>query len=74
MKKDINVGSIVKFVEFKGSGGYYKVWSIRGGKANLGVIFGKRHLYHKGIPLTDLIECQDEWYKAWSKTESYQCM
>ena len=71
MAKSINVGSIVKFKEDKG---YFKVWSIRGGKANLGVIFGRRHLYHKGISLAELVECQDEWYKAWSKTDSYQCM
>ena len=74
MIKQINVGSIVKFVEFKGSGGYYKVWSIRGGKANLGVIFGKRHLYHKGISLAELVECQDEWYAKWQQTDTYKCM
>lgn len=74
MTKDINVGSIVKFVEFKGSGGYYKVWSIRGGKANLGVIFGKRHLYHKDISLAELVECQDEWYAKWQQSDTYKCM
>jgi hypothetical protein len=75
MKKYIIIGSIVKFKEFNAeTKGYFKVWSIRGDKANLGVIFGKRHLYFKGIPLAELVECDGEWYSAWSKSETYQCM
>lgn len=72
----ITKGAIVKFINPKNKEekGYYKVWSIRKDKVNLGVIFAKRHLYHKGVELKNLIECENEWYSAWQKTDSYQCM
>ena len=69
--QNINPGSIVKIKETRG---YYRVTSIRGGKANLGAIFGKRLIYHKGVDVNTLLECEAEWYKAWSQTETYQCM
>ena len=53
--------------------GYYRVTSVRGGKANLGAIFGK-HIYHKGIAVSSLIECEKEWYSQWSKSDTYACM
>jgi len=68
--KTIEVCSIVKKTN---ETGYYRVTSIRGGKANLGSIFGKC-IYHKGVPIETLIECEDEWYSKWQQSESYQCM
>jgi hypothetical protein len=44
-KIEVKKGSIVRFEE-----GNYRVTSLRGGKVNLGSIFGSR-IYHKGIPV-----------------------
>ena len=53
--------------------GYYRIRSIRGRFANLASPFGWE-IIHKSVPVKDLVECHDEWYEAWSKTEAYQCM
>ena len=73
--KGVEVGNIVKRLENDGLIGwrYYRITSIRGSKANLGAIFGK-YIYHKGIPVSELIECEREWYAKWSRSETYQCM
>jgi len=74
MKNFIEVGSIVKVNSLTSTiKGYYRIRSIRGGKANLAAIFGG-FIYHKGIPVKDLIECENEWYAQWQQSESYQCM
>lgn len=74
MKNFIEVGSIVKANPLTSTiKGYYRIKSIRGGKANLCGPFG-RQIYHKGIPVKDLIECENEWYSQWQQSESYQCM
>jgi hypothetical protein len=74
MKNFIEVGSIVKANPLTSTiKGYYRIRSIRGGKANLCGPFG-RLIYHKGIPVKDLIECENEWYSQWQQSESYQCM
>ena len=70
MNNEIKVGLIVSI---KGESGYYKVTNHRGGKVNLGSIFGK-HIYHKGVPVENLKECEKEWYAAWQQSETYQCM
>jgi hypothetical protein len=72
----IQKGQIVKVVgadKHSDLSGFYRVRSVRGGKANLGSIFGS-HIYHKGIPTEQLIECENEWYSQWSKSETYACM
>jgi hypothetical protein len=73
----IEVGQVVAFKDTKGDcekNGYYKVTSIRGGKVNLGSIFG-RSIYYKGIPVDEVYECQDKWNcYCRSQTESYMCM
>lgn len=70
----VNVGDIVKITDPIGEeGGYYRVRSIRGSKANLTGPFGSK-IYHKGISVDRLTECQSEWYSIWSQSESYQCM
>jgi hypothetical protein len=74
MKNFIEVGSIVKANPLTSTiKGYYRVKSIRGGKANLCGPFG-RMIYHKGIPVKDLVECENEWYSQWQQSESYQSM
>lgn len=74
MKNYIEVGSIVKANPLTSTiKGFYRIRSIRGGKANLCSPFG-RQIYHKGIPVKDLVECESEWYAKWQQSESYQCM
>ncbi len=66
---NIEVGNVVKW---SGDSGYMRVKSIRGGKANLGAIFGKG-IYHKGVPVNELVECEAEWWAKYTKSESYMC-
>ena len=76
MKNELNPGNVVKLIERYATGdfrGYYRITSIRGQYANLGSIFGKT-IYHKRVPLEWLLECQEEWYARWSKSETYMCM
>jgi hypothetical protein len=73
-QETIKVGSIVKGNPKTSTiKGYYRIRSIRGGKANLCGPFG-RQIEHKGILLKDLIECENEWYAKWQQSETYQCM
>jgi hypothetical protein len=67
-KIKIKKGSIVRFEE-----GNYRVTSLRGGKVNLGSIFGSR-IYHKGIPVEYVVEYGAEFYESCSKSETYMCM
>jgi len=67
-KIEIKKGSIVRFEE-----GNYRVTSLRGGKVNLGSIFGSK-IYHKGIPVEYVVEYGAEFYESWSKSEIYMCM
>jgi hypothetical protein len=74
--KAVQKGSIVAFKDIKGDrekAGHYRVTSLRGGKVNLGAIFGK-NIYYKGIPLEEVIEDEASWYAGWTRTESYMCM
>jgi hypothetical protein len=70
MNNEIKVGSIVSI---KGESGYYKVTSYRGGKVNLGSIFG-RSIYHKGVSVENVYENGDAFYDRWSQSETYMCM
>lgn len=65
---EIQKGSIVSF-----ENGNYRVTSLRGGKVNLGSIFGKA-IYHKGVPIECVFENSSEWYDGWSRSETYMCM
>ena len=40
---------------------------------NIATIWGGK-CTHKRIPLTELIECTEEFYDGWRKSESYRCM
>ena len=70
MANEIKTGSIVSL---KNEKGYYRVTSYRGGKVNLGSVFGKT-IYHKGVPVENVYENENEWYTKWSQSESYMCM
>ena len=73
---EVEVGKVVAFKDTKGDrdkGGYYRVTSLRGGKVNLGSVFGKG-IYYKGIPVDEVYECEAEWYAKWSQSETYMCM
>jgi hypothetical protein len=71
---NITPGNIVKIKNSDTAQAYYRVTSVRGGKANLGAIFGRRHIYLKGVPVETLQECENEWYSEWQKSDTYQCM
>jgi len=66
--KEITKGSVVKYKD-----GYVRVTAKFKNTVNLGGIFNGK-LYHKGIPLSEVVEAHDEWYEGWTKSESYQCM
>lgn len=66
--KPIVKGSIVKY-----NGGHYRVTAKTKETVNLGQIFGS-HIYYKRIPLTEVMEDEDVWHEAWTKSESYQSM
>jgi hypothetical protein len=70
MANKIEVGAIVSI---KNEKGHYRVTSCRGGKVNLGSIFGKT-IYHKGVLIDNVYESADAWYTKWSQSESYMCM
>jgi len=72
----IEAGMIVALIEPKdrSEAGFMRVTSVRGGKANLGAIFGKRCIYLKGVPVENIMECEDKWYAAWQDSDTYKCM
>lgn len=65
---EITKGMIVKY-----DGGNYRVTCVKGGKVNLGSIFGKR-IYEKGIPVELVVEDGAAWYERWTRSETYMCM
>jgi uncharacterized phage-associated protein len=73
--KNITKGSIVKYIESKygSSHGWYRISWIGRHTCNLKSIFGN-YIHFKGVPLTDVVEDEESWYKAWQQSDSYQCM
>ena len=67
------VAEIVKGMIVKYNGGNYRVTCVKGGKVNLGAIFGK-HIYHKGIPVELVHDDEGAWYERWTQSETYMCM
>ena len=67
MKKDLK-HAVVKF-----EGGFYRVTSHRGGKVNLGGVFGGK-IRFKAIPEAAVTEAYEEFYNHWCQSESYMCM
>ena len=70
--KEISVGNIIQYVE-NGRPGNYRVTCVKGGKVNLGAIFGK-YIYHKGVPIDQVIDDEAAWYERWRNSETYRCM
>jgi hypothetical protein len=68
----ITKGMIVEYTE-NGRSRNYRVTCVKGGKVNLGSIFGK-HIYHKGIPVELVKEDERAWYERWTQSETYRCM
>jgi len=31
-------------------------------------------IYHRNVPLTDIVEDQNNWYKIWQESETYKSM
>ena len=73
MNNQNKAAEIVKGMVVKYEGGNYRVTCVKGGKVNLGSIFGK-HIYHKGIPVEQVKNDEAAWYKRWQQSESYRCM
>jgi hypothetical protein len=73
----IETGMIVKYTHTSQEGrevpGWYRVRRVTKHTCNLGSIFGNT-IYHKSIPLDQVKEDQDNWYKKWQQSESYQSM
>ena len=68
MEKEIKKGSIVAYKD-----GTFRVTARFAKSVNLGAVFGG-HIYHKGVPVDQVRENYDEWYEAWTKSETYRCM
>ncbi len=64
---------IVKGGTVKYKDGYFRVSALFANTVNLGGIFSAR-IHHKKVPLSDVTEARDEWYKRWSESETYQSM
>ena len=73
ISREITKGMVVKYTEENGQTGNYRVTCVKGGKVNLGSIFGK-HIYHKGIPIELVVDDEAAWYERWSQSETYRCM
>jgi len=65
---DIKKGSIVKYNK-----GFYRVSFVTKQKVNLKSIFGN-HLYFKGLPKTEVVEAESEWWEVFSNSETYKSM
>jgi len=68
MNRPIIKGSIVHYNE-----GWQRVTARYKDSVNLGSIFGSR-VNHKRVPLSEVYEDEDMWYKHWQQSETYQCM
>ena len=65
MNNQNKAAEIVKGMVVKYEGGNYRVTCVKGGKVNLGSIFGK-HIYHKGIAIELVVEDGGAWYQRWT--------
>ena len=69
----MNNNPIVKNSTVKYKDGYVMVKSLFKTHATLCTMFSHR-IIAKKVPLTELTEAYDEWYKLWTESESYKCM
>lgn len=61
-------GSIVKYKD-----GWVRVTAKYATCVNLGAVFGGK-VYHKRVPLAEVVEDEANWYEAWTKSETYMSM
>jgi translation elongation factor P/translation initiation factor 5A len=66
----IKKGSVVRYKD-----GHCRVTAIfkSSQTANLGGIFNGV-VYHKRVPLSEMVEDEANWYKSWEQSETYQSM
>lgn len=64
---EIRVGSVVKHRI-----GWVRITRLNSKWCNLGAVWGHR-VYEKMVPLTDIIEDEAAWWKAWQQTDAYRC-
>ena len=53
--------------------GWYRLTRVTSKTVNLGAVWGG-HVYHKRVPIDQVVEDEAAWYDNWRKSESYQCM
>ena len=68
--KTIQAGTIVHYGD-----GWVRVTSVSKGKqtVNLTSVFGSKP-FTKSVPLSEVYEDDDRWFKHWQQSETYQCM
>lgn len=66
--KPVVKGDVVRY-----KGGYQRVSAVFKNSVNLAGIFSTR-INHKKVPLSEVTEAHDEWYKKWQESETYKCM
>lgn len=66
--QEIHVGSVVRYKT-----GWVRITRLNSKWCNLGAIWGGR-VYEKKVPLSEIVEDEAAWYKAWQQTDQYRCM
>lgn len=66
--EQIKKESIVKYKD-----GYFRVSALFKHTVNLCGVFSS-YIHHKKVPLSEVKEAHDEWYKLWQESETYKCM
>ncbi len=66
--RKVSIGSIVLY-----RGSHYQVTRLTKKTVNLGYVFS-RSVIHKGIPLSEVREDKETWYKYWEQSDTYKSM
>jgi hypothetical protein len=61
-------GTVVKYDK-----GYYRISRLTKKTVNLKSVWGNK-IYYKGLPKSDVVEAEAEWYEHWSNSETYRSM
>lgn len=65
---DLRKGSVVHYKD-----GWMTVTAVFKNHVNLGHIFHNKTTIKK-VPLNEVFEDYDAWYKMWEQSETYKCM
>jgi len=68
MNDEMNKGTVVRYKD-----GWMEVRAVFKNTVNLGPIFHRKTTI-KGVPKSEVKPDHDEWYKVWSKSETYTSM